>query len=224
MKIKSLADSITHNGIKVLLFSGSGNGKTSMLKTAGKTLLISLENGELSLSGAENIDVLSPRSMAELRECYTIATENVDKYDTVAIDSLTELGEMIVAELGKNPEFNSAKDGFKLWAKYSEDMYAVAKAFRDLKGVNVIIIALAETRKENFEDRLYPMIPAQKIQLKLPALYDEVLYLAVDESGTRSIITNPTSGILAKDRSSRLDPIEEPDFQVIFKKINGETI
>jgi hypothetical protein len=192
-----------------------------MLKTAGKTLLISLENGELSLSGSENIDVLSPRSMAELRECYTIATENVDKYDTVAIDSLTELGEMIVAELSKNPEFNSAKDGFKLWAKYSEDMYAVAKAFRDLKGVNVIIIALAETRKENFEDRLYPMIPAQKIQLKLPALYDEVLYLAVDGSGTRSIITSPTSGILAKDRSSRLEPIEPPDFQVIFKKING---
>jgi hypothetical protein len=128
---------------------------------------------------------------------------------------------MIVAELSKNPEFNSAKDGFKLWAKYSEDMYAVAKAFRDLKGVNVIIIALAETRKENFEDRLYPMIPAQKIQLKLPALYDEVLYLAVDGSGTRSIITSPTSGILAKDRSSRLEPIEPPDFQVIFKKING---
>jgi hypothetical protein len=27
---------------------------------------------------------------------------------------------------------------------------------------------------------------------------------------------------LAKDRSSRLDPIEPPDFQIIFKKINGE--
>ena len=222
MEIKSLDESIKNNGIKVLCFSSSGSGKTSMLKTAGKTLMISLENGELALSGAKNIDVLSPKNMTELKQAYKIAMDNVDKYDTVAIDSLTELGEMILAELKRDPEFNSMKDGVKLWGKYSDDMYAIAKAFRDLKGVNVVLIALAETRKENFEDRLYPMIPAQKVQLKLPALYDEVLYLAVDEAGNRSILTQPTSSVVCKDRSGKLSPVEAPSFEVIFNKIKGK--
>ena len=116
MEIKSLSDSITHNGIKVLVHSGSGNGKTSLLKTTGKTLMISLENGELSLSGATNVDVLSPKNMNELKQAYVLARDNADKYDTLAIDSLTELGEMIVSELKKNPEFANMKDNFKLWA------------------------------------------------------------------------------------------------------------
>ena len=222
MEIKSLSDSITHNGIKVLVHSCSGNGKTSLLKTTGKTLMISLENGELSLSGATNVDVISPKNMIELKQAYMLAKDNADKYDTLAIDSLTELGEMIVSDLKKNPEFSGLSNGMKMWMQYSDDMYAICKAFRDIKGINVVLLALSETRKENFEDRLYPMIPAQKIQLKLPALYDEMFYLAVDEKGNRSLITQPTSGIMAKDRSGLLNAVEEPDLGKIFNKIKGE--
>lgn len=221
MEIKSLDDSIMHNGIKCLIFAPSGHGKTSLLKTTGKTLLISLENGELCLSGSKNIDVLSPKNIKELKESYILARDNVDKYDTIAIDSLTELGEMIVSDLKKDPEFSSMKDGIKLWMRYSEDMYAIAKAFRDLKGANVVLIALAETIKENFEDKLYPMIPAQKVQKKLPALYDEMFFLSVDNTGARSLICQPTSGVIAKDRSSKLDPVEVADLGLIFKKIKG---
>lgn len=221
MEIKSLEDSITNNGIKCLIFAPSGHGKTSLLRTTGKTLLISLENGELSLSGSKNIDVLSPKNIAELKQCYMLAKDNVDKYDTIAIDSLTELGEMIVTDLKKDPEFSSMKDGIKMWMKYSEDMYAIAKAFRDLKGANVILIALAETIKENFEDKLYPMIPAQKVQKKLPALYDEMLFLSVDNAGERSLICQPTSGVLAKDRSGKLSAVEPADLGLLFKKIKG---
>jgi hypothetical protein len=100
-------------------------------------------------------------------------------------------------------------------------MYAIAKAFRDLKGANVVLIALAETIKENFEDKLYPMIPAQKVQKKLPALYDEMFFLSVDNTGARSLICQPTSGVVAKDRSNRLDPVEVADLGLIFKKIKG---
>lgn len=221
MEIKSLLDSITHNGTKILLYGVSGSGKTSLLRGSGKTLMISLENGELSLQGATNIDVLSPKSMAEFRQAYILARDNVDNYDTIAIDSLTELGELIVADLKKDPEYSSMANGMKLWLKYSEDMLAIAKAFRDLKGVNIILIALAETKKENFEDKLYPQIPAQKVQSKLPALFDEVLYLNVTASGDRQLICNPSSAITAKDRSSRLEAVEEANLEVIFNKIKG---
>lgn len=224
MEIQKLEKSINNNGVKILLYAPSGAGKTSTLKTTGKTLLISLEGGELSLAGSDNVDILRPRSYDELKQAYKIAKENLDKYDTLAIDSLTELGEMIVAHLKKDPEFNSMKDGMKMWMRYSDLMYEVCKSFRDIGNIDVVLIALAETVKENFEDRLYPMIPAKKIQSKLPQLYDLVLYLNVDENSNRSIMTQPTSGVMAKDRSGKLQPvIEGSDLGQIIKIAKGET-
>lgn len=222
MEISKTLGAASKNGVKFLIHSPSGHGKTTLLKTVGKTFLLSFEKGDLALNDADNIDVVYPKTMADLREAYVYISEHLDDYDTVAIDSITELGEVIVSDLKKDPEFSSMKDGMKLWMKYSEVMLGIAKSFRDLQGINVVIIALSETRKENFEDRQYPMIPANKVQLKLPSLYDEVLYLNVSESGERELITQPTSSVMAKDRSGKLDPVEVADLGQLLVKILGE--
>jgi len=211
-------------GIKTLVFAPSGAGKTTLLGTTGlKTLVLSFEKGTLSLADADdNVDVIEVKSMNELREAYDFIKENKDGYEVLGIDSLTELGEMIVSFLKKDPEFSSMKDGLKMWMKYSEMMLAIAKDFRDLPDIHVILIALSEVKEENFVQKLYPMIPAQKVQLKLPALYDEVLFLSVDESGNRSLTCQPTSAVMAKDRSGKLEAIEEPNMANIYKKILGK--
>lgn len=218
IEIQKVSDVLKTQGIKCLVYGSSGVGKTSLLNTLSDVLLISFENGELAVKGHKTLDVVKPKSLAELRQVFEMIQSG--KWKNVAIDSLTELGEMIVAELKRDPEYSSMKDGMKLWMRFSDLMLAVSKSFRDIDGVNVILIALPETKLENYVEKLVPLIPAQKVQAKLPALYDEVLYLNVDQSGVRELVCQPTSSITAKDRSGTLDPVEPADLNAIFAKIN----
>jgi phage nucleotide-binding protein len=214
------------SGVKVLLYGASGLGKTSQFKHTGKTILISLESGELVLSDAKNVDVVRVSNLAEIREAYEYVKANKDKYDTVGIDSLSELSEVIVAELKKMPEYSDPRDTFKLWGKYTELMLQIAKSFRDLNGINVVLVALDESVKNGFEEKIMPSVAAKKAQGKLPSLYDEVLYLRATENDEREFVCHPTADVVAKDRSGKLDPIEpcsrEKGIEHIFKKITGD--
>ena len=83
----------------------------------GRTIIISPEKGDLALNDAENCESIQISSLLQLREAYNYVVANKDSYDTVGIDSISEIGQMVVAELKKDPEFSSMKDGMKL------DMY-----------------------------------------------------------------------------------------------------
>ena len=222
-KTKGLANK---EGISLLAYGYSGVGKSSLFRSTGKTLLISAELGELVLNDIDNVDVIRVSSLNDLKEAYMYAKEHIEDYGTVGIDSLTEIGEMIVTELKKDPEFASMKDAMKMWMRYTDIINGIAKSFRDLKGVNVVIIALAESVKNGFEEKIMPLIPAKKAQAKLASLYDEVFYITIAEDGSRIFQTQPTGDIIAKDRSGKLEPTElytkDEGLKPIFKKILGK--
>ena len=222
-KTKGLANK---EGISLLAYGYSGVGKSSLFRSTGKTLLISAELGELVLNDVDNVDVIRVGSFDDLKEAYTYAKGHVKDYDTVGIDSLTEIGEMIVTELKKDPEFASMKESYKMWMRYTDIIDKIAKSFRNLKGVNVVIIALAESVKNGFEEKIMPLIPAKKSQAKLASLYDEVFYVTIAEDGSRIFQTQPTGDIIAKDRSGKLEPTEpytkNKGLQPIFEKILGK--
>jgi phage nucleotide-binding protein len=222
IEVKNTKGLVNTSGVKVLLYGNSGVGKTSQFKHTGKTIIISAEGGDLALNDSD-IDSIRIKSLEELGEAYNYVSEHIDEYDTVGIDTISEVGELIVAELKKDPEYNSMKDGIKLWMKFSEIMLAIAKSFRDLDGINVVLIALSESVKSGFEEEVMPMIPAKKVQAKLPSLYDEILYLRANEDGDREFVCHPTVDTIAKDRSGKLDLIEpctkEDGLSLVFKKI-----
>ena len=88
--------------------------KTTLLASMGRTIIISSEKGDLALNDAENCESIQISSLLQLREAYNYVVANKDSYDTVGIDSISEIGQMVVAELKKDPEFSSMKDGMKL--------------------------------------------------------------------------------------------------------------
>lgn len=225
IEIVSSEELLRTSGVKILLYGQSGVGKSSQFKYTGKTLIISTEKGELALAGSNNdIDVARVSTMMEFKEAFKYAKDNTDKYDTIGIDSVSDISEIIVAHLKKDPEFASMKESFKLWMRYTEIMDAVAKSFRDLENVNVILIALEESVKNGFEEKKSPMISGKKTQSKLPQFYDEVLRLTIDEGGNRVFVTQPTADSEGKDRSGSLEPVEsctiKDGISTIINKIN----
>jgi phage nucleotide-binding protein len=200
---KGLASKV---GIRILLYGATGMGKSFQAIHTGKTIVITSEKADLTLNDYE-VDIIKINSSKELREAYLYVKENADKYDTVFIDSLTDIGEMIVSELKDTGNY-SAKDTYKLWGDFTDIMVAISKSFRDMQNINVVLICLEKSIKNGFSEKIIPQIPGEKARSKLISLYDIVLRLHTNEDGEREFLCSPTDEWDAKDRSGKLNQIE----------------
>ena len=204
--IKNTKD-IAKDGVKVLLYANSGFGKTTQLGTLeGKTLILSAESGLLVLKD-KDIDVIDITSIQTLGEVYVALASGELVYDNIGLDSLTEIGEMIVSELLEDEYYSDPSNAFVLWKEYSKRMMNICKKFRDLKGVNVILTSLCEPVEANGTMRYLPQIPAKKVQTKLVSLFDEVYYGTMDKDGKRIVHTRSSNIFDAKSRANVADKI-----------------
>ena len=188
------------DGVKVLLFGTSGIGKSSQLgELDGKTLILSAESGLLVLKD-KDIDVIDIESIAGLAEVYTAIKDGQLKYDNICIDSLSEIGDVLINELEADDYYGDPSNSFPKWGEYSKRIIKIVKMFRDLKGYNVFFTALSEPVESGGSIKYLPMIPAKKSQAKLVSLFDEVYYYAYDKDGNRVIHTTGSNMYEGKSR------------------------
>ena len=235
MKINS-TNSVKEHRLKVLINGLSGAGKTSQVKTiksAGfKPLVISFESGLLSIANSDidfidgtkdDDEKLIPKELrlSRLTEIYhfIMSDEAKKKYDTIFIDSLTEICQCMFDALKK--EYPERKDNLVLYGELGQKMRDLIKAFRDIPHYHVVFTCLSKIEKDESGKRYVGYDLIGSIADKLPQFYDESFYLRVNGEGQREFICRATDSIIAKDRSSKLNPIETADLGAIFNKIIG---
>ena len=217
-----------------LVVGPSGIGKTSLARTLPepheRTLIISAESGLLCLSGTDipvyEINPDSPwESLTTIFE-YLSTDEAKVKFKFLFIDSLTEIAQLVLAELKRDPKLGDAKNGFLLWGSYSDRMTKIIKVFRDFKPYSVVFTCLTTTEKDglNLVDEF--SMPGQGVKDALKSYFDLVLHYQVftDEEGGkhRKLVTEMEVSRLAKDRSGLLEPYEDADLSAIINKIIKE--
>lgn len=231
MLIKKVSDAVAIQGIKAILYGASGVGKTSQVKTlvtsGFKPIIISAESGLLSLAGADvdvidisrndKDEVLEPSKRFErLGESFKFLSEGKHHYDTIVLDSLTEINQCLMDYL--RTKYPDAKDTLKMYGDNSVMMTKVIKSFRDLK-YNVVLIALESVEKDESGKRFTTVDLIGKVAANIPPYFDEVLYMFTTDEGERKILTNKTEKTVAKDRSGKLAQVEEANLGKLFKKI-----
>jgi len=227
MKILNTAK-IDNPQIKAIIYGESGAGKTYSAKSIdGKALVISGESGLLSLRGADldfmdlskddnGKTISEPRDrIRRLSEIFAYLQAGTG-YTDVFLDSLTEIQELVVANLNK--EFPDRKDSLVLWGENAKRMTGIIKAFRDLP-YNIWMTCLAEADKDENAQRFMGLALSGKVARNTPQYFDLVLYLQVDEEKKRTFVTAKSSKNVCKDRSGRLDPVEPADLGHIARKI-----
>lgn len=223
MEIKS-TKGLHADKVKMLIYGEAGKGKTTFLGTGDNehTIIVSAESGLLCL-GDKDIDVIEINNFAGLREALRFVYDKKnDNYTTVAIDSLSEIGEMLVKELQGKPEYKDPKNTLKMWGDYNERMISMIKAFRDLDK-NVIFTALVDDVNDGGTIMKKPFIPGSKAQKFLSSYFDEVFFIETDPATEKPYLqTHSSNNAVAKDRSGKLDPVEEPNLSTIIAKIRGE--
>lgn len=212
--------SLSANGVKLLVYGQAGAGKTSLVKTLPKPIVLSAEGGLLSIQDAD-IPYIEIASMDDLREAFTWCKDSKEAqaFETVALDSISEVAEVVLAhELKKN------KDGRAAYGEMNTTMTELIRAFRDLPNKHVYFSAKLEKSQDEMGKLLYnPGMPGKSLTQGLPYFFDEVLALRVErdaEGVTQRALMCDSDGLwLAKDRSGKLAAWEAPDLGAIIKKI-----
>jgi len=215
---------VASNGIKIIVYGIAGSGKTSLLATVPRIVIVSAEKGLLSIVGT-GIPVLLIESYEDLEEAYQwlINPANSQYFDAIGLDSLTEIGEVVLAKAK-----SLYKDQRLAYTELADKTISLIKKFRDINNKHVILICKIENYKEDLTGitKYFPSMPGVKLTNRIPYLVDEVFYLGLKtdlQSGQtqRYIQTQPDHQVVAKDRSGKLNTYEPPNLGYIINKIKG---
>jgi len=211
--------SVSSTGVKVLVYGQAGAGKTTLIKTLPNPVILSAEGGLLSIRDAD-LPFIEISSIADLREAYSWLVDNAKDFSSVAVDSISEIAEVVL-----NAEKKVAKDPRQAYGAMQEQMTDLIRAFRDLP-MHVLVTAKLEKMQDEMGRMLYaPSMPGNKIGPQLPYFFDEVLAMRIEKISDgvawHGLKCHGDASWQAKDRSGKLDEWEEPNLSKIIAKIGG---
>lgn len=216
-------DNVAVNGVKILTYGAAGSLKTRLVASLPNPLLISAENGMLSLRDFK-LPYLEIKEYADIFDAYKFVTQSAEarRFESIAIDSVSELAERVLEK--HMPKY---KDPRKAYGAMLDEMIPMLKAFRDLKGKHIYVTAkqAINVNEDGAVTTIGPDAPGRKLGPLMPFLFDEVFQ-------AQRIQDNPTMPARfmlrtardylheAKDRSGALDPNGElADLGAIIRKI-----
>ena len=156
----------------------------------------------------------------------------LEKYDTIFVDSITKLSRLCLQWSQQQPDAFNAQGKQDMRGAYGllgREMLGFITQLQHARGKNVILTCAMEQHKDDYGRMIWePHIEGSKTGRELPGIVDEVIsYILVDfgdGNTTRAFITNKDNehAVPAKDRSGRLDPVEEPHLGKLIAKASDQ--
>ena len=156
----------------------------------------------------------------------------LDKYDTVFWDSISVASRLCWQYATGQPDAYSEKTGKPdnrgAYGLVGRELVRWLTHCQHCENKNVWVVGGLDLKEDDFGRRKYdPQIEGSKAGLELPGIFDQVISMvsmkADDGAPYRAFVChNPNQwGYPAKDRSGRLNTIEEPHLGRLMEKING---
>lgn len=155
----------------------------------------------------------------------------LSKYKTVFIDSITVAGRLCFNWCKGQPQAMSDRTGKPdtrgAYGLHGQEMIAWLTHLQHTRDKNIWFVGILDERLDDFNRKVFaPQIEGAKTGLELPGIVDQVITMAEikPEEGPayRAFITHTINpyGYPAKDRSGRLEMMEEPRLDSLMGKIH----
>ena len=153
------------------------------------------------------------------------------RYDTLFVDSITVAGRLCFQWCLQQPESRSERSG-KLdtraaYGMHGREMMSWLTHLQHIREKNVIFVGILDEITDDYGRKQYALqIEGSKTGRELPGIVDEVITMAIlsgDHGQYRAFVCQPLNewGYPAKDRSGRLDVLEEPNLGKLMDKMSS---
>jgi phage nucleotide-binding protein len=215
--------------IKALVYGESGAGKSFLAATAPKPLILLTEiNGQASIMHSNpDADILHITSSDMLAEVLKDIDENPNdykQYQTIVIDSITEMQRLIKDKLTSN---GRSPMSLPLWGKLANNMRALIRRIRGMKK-NVVCIALLEAHieEESGQRHLKPAFEGKKTSGEIAQFFNWVGFLYPtmetvnkEQITIRNLMVEGPSRVMCKPTFPLTGTIKNPNIEDIFNQI-----
>ena len=156
--------------------------------------------------------------------------DDLNRYETVFIDSITVAARLCFQWCKGEPQAFSDKTGKPdtrgAYGLHGQEMIAWLTHLQHTRNKNIWFVGILDEKMDDFNRRVFqPQIEGNKTALELPGIVDQVISLAdgsTPEGNPYRLFVCQTLnpfGYPAKDRSGRLDVLEEPHLGRLMEKI-----
>lgn len=160
------------------------------------------------------------------------AAEQFASYETIFIDSITVAGRLCFQWAQGQPEAMSEKTGKPdtrgAYGLHGREMLAWLSHLQHARNRDVVFVGILDQKEDDYGRISWvPQIEGSKVGRELPGIVDQVITMneLATEDGTKFrglVCTSPNQwSYPAKDRSGRLEQVEEPHLGKLFAKIKG---
>ncbi len=163
-----------------------------------------------------------------LKENYKLL--DLEKYKTIFVDSITIAARLCFSWCQNQEENISTRSGKidtrAVYGMHGREMIAWLTQLQHIRNKNVIFVGILEEKVDDFNRTTYGLqMEGAKTSRELPGIVDEIITMAVMEDGNnepyRAFVCTTLNpyGYPAKDRSGRLQTIEEPHLGRLMQKM-----
>lgn len=201
--------------IKCLLYGRTGIGKTTLLGTAPKPFIIATEDGLTPLA-RHSLEYIRIQKSEELRQLWLMLSKS--DYETVCIDSLSALSDMLLAEIETETGTDEARTTYPL---LRSKLWKIISGY--LKLPKHVIMTATETRSD--DKPVLPSVHGAKLCEDIARIFDFVHFMDFGKDDNVIIYTSRHRYSVAKDRTGELGrehPYHVAYFEDMIRTVVGE--
>lgn len=223
--LKAAGDHAVNFGIKTIVYGPSGTGKTPIINTAPRPLLLSIEPGLLSMRGSTvpTYEAHSSQRIDEFFKWFFNSTETKN-FDTLGIDSGSYMADVYLqTALKGTSNAGNKKHGMQAYGDMATNTMEHLRTLFYTRYKHVYLICKEELADVEFQSLRRPYFPGKVLNIDVPFLYDFILRLAKTNvpgvvGETLAFQCNGTMNISARNRTGNLNDFEPPNFSTLVNK------
>jgi hypothetical protein len=201
-------------GCKALVYGAPGSGKTPLISSAPRPVLLACEPGMLSMRGSNvpTCQAFTPAAVDDFFKWFFNSNESKN-FDTLAIDSVSQMADIYLQEALKK-----IKHGMQAYGSMATSVMDHMRPLFFFPQKHTYLIC-----KQDIENGMArPWFPGKQLNVDIPHMYDFIIHLGIKNvpgvGQIKAFQCNESYDFLARNRTGNLNDFEEPHFGKLVAK------